>query len=162
MSTREPTDRPTGHGLRGHSEEGQTRGPRTNRSPLSPSPSKYSVDVSLPRSPWLDFHFRSPLKAPRAAPAVSAHRFAGHDASALPEGDRVVSLVPMSLGRSAGLIWKLVSPGNDIVLAVAAVVLIGLAWCVVFCWYLIWCIAVLPYRVITRPRRSQAERSSTT
>lgn len=151
MSTREPTGRPTRQQRPPQGEDGRARRLKTDKSALSPSPSEYSVEVSLPRSPWLDFHFRSPLKAPPAPRAVPAQRVPGHGASEL-EGDRIVASVPLSLGRSAERIWKLVSPGNDIVLAIAAVALIGPAWCVVVCWYLIWGILLVPYRLITRPR----------
>jgi hypothetical protein len=57
----------------------------------------------------------------------------------------------MSFGRSAELIWKFAEPGNDILRAAAAVVLVGLAWCVALCWYLIWGILLVPYRVIVGP-----------
>jgi hypothetical protein len=59
----------------------------------------------------------------------------------------------MSFGRSAERIWRLVNPGNDIVLALAALALVGLAWCLVLCWWVIWAVALVPYRLITRPRR---------
>jgi hypothetical protein len=146
MSTREPTDRPAGHGGQPHTDDEHTRR-KTNWSPLSPSPSEYSVELSLPSAPWLDFHFRSPVNAP----AASAQRVTGPDLSELAQGETLVALMPMSLGRSAKLIWRLVSPGNDVVLAVVAAGLIGVAWCVVLCWYLIWCVAVVPYRAIARP-----------
>jgi hypothetical protein len=151
MSTHEPTGRPSGRERPGSLGKGQAPRPKTDRSAFSPSPSEYWVEVALPRSPWLDFHFRSPLKAPPPPPAVPAQRVPGHGASR-PEGDRVVASVPMSFGRSAERIWKLVSRPNDIVLAIAAVVLIGLAWWVVLCWYLIWAILLVPYRCITRTR----------
>ena len=151
MSTHEPTGRPTRQEHPPQSMDGQARPLKTDKSALSPSPCEYSVEVSLPRSPWLDFHFQSPLKAPPAPPPIPAQRDSGHGASEL-EGDRVVASMPMSLGRSAGRIWKLLGPGNDIVLAIAAVALIGLAWCVVLCWYLIWGILLVPYRLIARPR----------
>ena len=147
----EPTGRPTRQERPPQSKDGQAQRLKTDKSALSPSPSEYSVEVSLPRSPWLDFHFQSPLKAPPAPPPIPAQRDSGHGASEL-EGDRVVASMPMSLGRSAERIWKLVGPGNDIVLAIAAVALIGLAWCVVLCWYLIWGILLVPCRLIARPR----------
>jgi hypothetical protein len=151
MSTHQPTGRPTRQESATQSEDGQARRLEADKSALSPSPSEYSVEVSIPRSPWLDFHFRSPLRATPAPPAVPAQGVPGHGASER-EGDRVVASLPMSFGRSGERIWKLVSPGNDIVLAVAAVTLTGLAWCVVLCWYLIWGILLVPYRLITRPR----------
>ena len=147
MSTHRPAGRPTGEEEPPHSGDHQAGRLRTA---LSPSPSDYSVEVSFPRSPWLDFHFRSPLKAPPAPPAVPARRVPGNGASEL-EGNRGIVSVPMSFGRSAELIWKFADPGNDILRAVAAVVLVGLAWCVALCWYLIWCILLVPYRVIVGP-----------
>lgn len=132
-------------------EDGHAQPIDTDEPVLSPSPSKYSVDVAFPRSPWVDFHFRSPSKAPAAPPPVPAQRVAGQDAS-VREGERVVASVPLSFGRSAEVIWKLVGSGNDIVLAIAAVVLIGLAWCVVLSWCLIWGVFLVPYRLITRAR----------
>lgn len=150
MSTHETADRPNGQERPPQIEDRQPGRLKRDGSARSPSPSEYSVEVSLPRLPWLDFRFRSPLKAPLAPPAA-AQQVAGQGAREPLEGDRIVAYVPMSIGRSAELIWKLVSPGNDIMLAIAAGVLVGLAWCVVLCWYLIWCIFVVPYRLITRP-----------
>jgi hypothetical protein len=152
MSTHEPTNRPSRPERPPDSPgDGQAPRPKTDQSARWPSPSEYSVEVVIPRSPWLDLHFRSPLKAPPAPPVVPAQRVPGHDASKL-EDDRVVVSVPMSLGRSAERIWNVISRRNDIVLAIAAVMLIGLAWCVVLCWYVIWGILLVPYRLITRTR----------
>jgi hypothetical protein len=151
MGIQEPTGNPTGQERPPQSEDGQAQRLATGRSLLSPSPSEYAVELSLPRTPWLDCHFRSPLKASAAPAAVSPQRAPGHGAGEL-EADRLVVSVPMSFGRSAERIWKLISRRNDIVLATAAAVVIGLAWCVVLCWYLIWGILLVPYRLITRSR----------
>jgi hypothetical protein len=148
MGPHEPSRRPTGQEHPPQSEDRQAQRLGTDESALSPTPSEYAVEVSLPRAPWLDCHFRSPLKA---APPVAAQRVAGHSGSEL-EGDRLVVSLPMSLAGSSERIWKLISPGNDIMLAVAAAVLVGLTWCVVLCWYVIWAVFLLPYRLITRPR----------
>ena len=147
MSTHQPAGRPTDQERSAQSVDGQAGRLKTA---LSPSPSDYSVEVSFPRSPWLDLHFRSPLKASPAPPAVQAQRVPGHGASDS-GSDRGIVSVPMSFGRSAQLIWKFVDPGNDVLRAVAAVVLVGLAWCVALCWYLIWAIVLVPYRVIRGP-----------
>jgi hypothetical protein len=147
MSSDDPTNAPRSQPRPPESlEDGQAA---RRKSALQPSPAEYRVEVSVPRSPWLDFHFRSPVEASPLA-AVPAQQVPRHGAGK-PEPEKVVVPVPMSLGRSAKQIWNLLSPGNDIMIAIAAVLLIGLAWCVVLCWYAIWAILVLPYRLITRP-----------
>jgi hypothetical protein len=153
MSTHEPAGRRSGQEpLSERPEPGRAPRPQTDKSAFSPSAPEYSVEVALPRSPWLDFHVRSPLKAQSAPPgAPTGQRVPVHGTSK-PEAERVVISVPMSLGRSAQRLWKLIDPGTDIVLAIAALLLIGLAWCVVLCWYLIWAVVLVPYRLITRTR----------
>lgn len=145
MGTHEPTGRPEGQ------ESGRTSQEDAHAQVLSPSPSEYLVEVAFPRSPWLDFHFRSPTQAPSSPPPVPAPRVPGQDAS-VREGERAVVSVQLSFARSAEVIWKLVSPGNDILLALAALVLIGLAWCVVLSWCLIWGIFLVPYRLLKQAR----------
>jgi hypothetical protein len=66
----------------------------------------------------------------------------------------------MSFAGSAGRIWKITKLGGDSTPAVIgigalAAVLIALAWCAVLCWYLIFGILVIPYRLIRRGQRKR-------
>jgi hypothetical protein len=136
----------------------------TDESLLPPSPSEYSIEVAFPWPPWVSIDFRPPTKAPPAAPPAAAQRAPGQGASK-PESRRVV-IVPLSFARSAERIWKLVGLRNEtwrrILLGIAAVVLIGLAWCVVLCWYLIWGTFLVSYGLIRRgSRKRKHERYST-
>ena len=89
MTTQEPMGGHTGEEPSLQSKDEQARRLNTDESALSPWPPEYSVEVSLPRSPWLEFHFRSPLKAPPVPPAPPPPRVGGEGAGEL-EDDRVV------------------------------------------------------------------------
>jgi hypothetical protein len=121
---------------------------KTAESVLPPSPAEYSVEVA----------FQSPAKAPAPPPPVAAQRVPGVGASKL-ESEKVVVAAPLSFAGSAERIWKLVGlsdqTGIRILLGIAAVFLIALAWCAVLCWYLIWGLWLVPYRLIRRGARKR-------
>ncbi len=118
----------------------------TEESGLPPSPAEYSVEVS----------FQSPVKAPPSPPPLPAQRVPSQSASKL-ESEKVVIAAPLSFAGSAARIWKLVGLSSEtwarVLLAIAAVVLIALAWCFVLGWYLLWGILLVPYRLIRRGQR---------
>ena len=76
-----------------------------------------------------------------------------------PASQRVVVQAPMSLSGSAGRIWKLTdigpAPVKWALLAPLAVMLILVAWTVVVCWYLIFGLLLVPYRLIRRGGRKR-------
>lgn len=76
-----------------------------------------------------------------------------------PASERVVVQAPMSLAGSAGRIWKLADAGPGPVkwflLAPIAVILILVAWVVVVCWYLVFGLLLVPYRLVRRGGRNR-------
>jgi hypothetical protein len=123
---------------------------------LSPSPSEYRLELGLPRSPWLDIHLRLPTKAPPIPPPAPVRGPLGQPESE-PADERIAASVPLTIAGSAKRIWYLVDPGNDVVLGLLAAFFIGLVWCVVLLWYLIWALLVVPYRLIRRISRKLPE-----
>ncbi len=65
----------------------------------------------------------------------------------------------MSFAGSAGRIAKLpAAVGNPFLKAVAwtvAISLIMFAWTMIFCWYMMWGLWLVPYRVIRRGQRKR-------
>jgi hypothetical protein len=118
----------------------------TEESVLPPPAAGYSVEVA----------FGALSEAP--PPPVTAQRVPGQGASKL-ESEKVVVSAPLSFAGSAERIWKLVGVSNQtavrILLGVAAVVLIGIAWCAVLCWYVFWGLWLVPYRLIRRGQRKR-------
>ncbi len=76
-----------------------------------------------------------------------------------PASERVVVQAPMSLSGSAARIWKVTNAGPPpvkwLLLAPLAVMLIMLAWTVVACWYLVFGLFLVPYRLIRRGGRNR-------
>ena len=74
-----------------------------------------------------------------------------------PPSSRVVAAAPMSFAGSAQRIWKLrylpASGWARAVLGFVAVLLIVIVWALVLCWYLLWGIWLVPYRLIRRGQR---------
>jgi len=68
------------------------------------------------------------------------------------DSERVVIEAPMSFTGSAKRIWRLSTIGWVRALLVVAIML---AWTVVLCWYLLWGIWLVPYRLIRRSSRKQ-------
>lgn len=76
--------------------------------------------------------------------------------------DIVVS-APLSFHGSAARIWRPLSRRAEgsadwwkaAAIYAAAVLLVGLAWAVVLCWYLIFGLLVVPYRLIRRGQRKR-------
>jgi len=74
-----------------------------------------------------------------------------------PASSEVVVAAPMSFAGSAQRIWKLTKASDSapaiIALSILAIGLILGAWAVVFCWYGIFGILLVPYRLIRRGQR---------
>ena len=74
------------------------------------------------------------------------------------QSEKVVVSAPLSFHGSAARIWKLTSQatgGAQAALGALAVVLIALAWTFVLCWYLVWGLWLVPYRMIRRGSRQR-------
>lgn len=72
--------------------------------------------------------------------------------------EKVVIESPTSFAGSAKRIWKITGDNDGpakIALGAVAVVLIGMVWCLVLCWYLIWGIFIIPWRLIRRGGRKR-------
>jgi len=70
----------------------------------------------------------------------------------------VVVAAPMSFAGSAQRIWRLQRYHDgwaEAGLTVLALLAITLAWAVILCWYLLWGIWLIPYRLIRRGQRKQ-------
>jgi len=64
----------------------------------------------------------------------------------------------MSFAGSAQRIWRLQRYHDgwaEAGLTVLALLVITLAWAVILCWYLLWGIWLIPYRLIRRGQRKQ-------
>lgn len=76
-----------------------------------------------------------------------------------PASERVVVAAPMSLAGSAGRIWKLTAavpgPVKWFLLVPLAVMLVLVAWTVVVCWYLVFGLLLVPYRLVRRGGRKR-------
>ena len=73
--------------------------------------------------------------------------------------ENYVVSAPMSFTGSAQRIWRLTHLGRGawaaVGLVVAAILLIILAWAAVLCWYAIFGLWLVPYRIIRRGQRKQ-------
>jgi hypothetical protein len=121
----------------------------SEESTLPPPPSAYSVEISV----------QSPIaKAPPPPPPVVPQRAAPARVSQL-QSEKVVIAAPLSFVGSAARIWKLVRLSDEtwvrVLVGVAAVFLIAIAWCFVLGWYLLWGIFLVPYRLIRRGSRKR-------
>lgn len=71
--------------------------------------------------------------------------------------EQVVISAPMSFSGSATRIWKLTNADNAalklLLLVPLALLLITVVWVIVLCWYLVFGILVIPYRLIRRGSR---------
>jgi carbon starvation protein CstA len=92
------------------------------------------------------------------APPVVAQR-TSHPNSAKMASEKVVIAAPLSYAGSAARIWKLVGlsaqPAARVALAIAALCLITFAWTFVTCWYLLFGLFLVPYRLIRRGSRKR-------
>ena len=118
------------------------------KSLLPPPPAAYSVEISFP----------SPISKGPPLPPVASQPSAPARASQL-QSEKVVVAAPLSFAGSAARIWKIVRLSDEtwmrVVLGVAAVGLIAIAWCFVLGWYLLWGIFLVPYRIIRRGERKR-------
>lgn len=76
--------------------------------------------------------------------------------------EKVVVSAPMSFHGSAVRIWKITNGsegGAKWAVGTLAVLLIALAWTLVLCWYLIFGILVIPYRLIRRGSRKRKQQA---
>lgn len=74
------------------------------------------------------------------------------------QSERVIVEAPMSFTGSAKRIWRLTGNsegGMKWVLGTLAVVSIVLAWAVILCWYVIFGLLVVPYRLVRRGQRKR-------
>lgn len=71
--------------------------------------------------------------------------------------EKVVVSAPMSFHGSAARIWKITASENAglkwLLIIPVALLVIFIAWCVVLCWYVIFGILLIPYRLIRRSSR---------
>lgn len=71
--------------------------------------------------------------------------------------DTLILSSPLSFTGSAQRLWRPVktahSAGAKWALGVALVFLIGMVWLFVVCWYLMWGVLVVPWRLIRRGQR---------
>jgi|SRR6516164_8745455 hypothetical protein len=85
--------------------------------------------------------------------------------SELLPSEQVIVAAPMSLAGSAERWWKLARypHGDGWMTALRALVIIGVllaitvSWAVVLCWYLLWGIWLIPYRIIRRGQRRRRQ-----
>ena len=112
-----------------------------------------SVDADALPAPIKDA-----LAPATATPPVPAQR-ASHVNDAKLESEKVVVSAPLSYAGSAARIWKLTGIHDHwaarIALGIAALILIGGAWCFVTAWYLTWGLLLVPYRLIRRGSRKR-------
>lgn len=76
------------------------------------------------------------------------------------ESEGIVVSAPMSFHGSAARIWKITRYGGDSAWAAfgigaLAAILILFAWCTVLCWYVIFGLLLVPYRLIRRGQRKR-------
>lgn len=72
------------------------------------------------------------------------------------KSEQVVIAAPMSLAGSAGRLWKITKGRAGWAkagLAALAVLLIAVAWVFVLCWYALFGLWLVPYRIIRRGQR---------
>lgn len=70
--------------------------------------------------------------------------------------ERVVVSAPMSFSGSAVRIWKITDTDMallKLLLIPLALVLVLIVWSLVFCWYMIFGLWVVPYRLLRRSSR---------
>jgi uncharacterized membrane-anchored protein len=72
------------------------------------------------------------------------------------DSENVIVAAPMSFAGSAQRLWRLVPRGGGWVPVAAGsgiVLLIAVVWAVVLCWYVIFGLLLVPYRIIRRGQR---------
>lgn len=71
--------------------------------------------------------------------------------------EKVIVAAPLSFAGSAARIWKITDTDNVwlkwLVLIPSGVILITLAWCFIACWYVIFGLLLVPYRLVRRSSR---------
>lgn len=73
------------------------------------------------------------------------------------DSENVIVAAPMSFAGSAQRLWRVVPRDAGWLSAAAGtgvVLLIVLAWAVILCWYLIFGLLLVPYRVLRRNQRA--------
>jgi hypothetical protein len=73
----------------------------------------------------------------------------------------IVVSAPMSYHGSAARIWKITRRGGDqwwavIAIGALAAILIACAWVAVTCWYLVFGLLLVPYRLVRRGQRRRS------
>jgi uncharacterized membrane-anchored protein len=83
----------------------------------------------------------------------------GNNTAGMLPSQRVVVAAPLSFAGSAGRIWPMARGHSSGWVTAAAVtgalLLILLAWAFVLCWYAIWGIWLIPYRIVRRGQRKR-------
>jgi|tagenome__1003787_1003787.scaffolds.fasta_scaffold20376675_2 hypothetical protein len=96
---------------------------------------------------------------PGATTAPVAAQRASHVNAAKLESEKLVVAAPLSYAGSAARIWKLTgvttNPAGRVGLALVALALIACAWSIVTCWYVVFGVLLVPYRLIRRGSRKR-------
>lgn len=74
------------------------------------------------------------------------------------ESESVIVQAPMSFIGSAARIWRLARVGSfpiRLFLGFLAVLLIAVVWLFVLCWYLLFGLLLVPYRIVRRGSRTR-------
>jgi len=72
--------------------------------------------------------------------------------------ERVIVAAPASFAGSAGRIWRITRGRSGWAatgLVTLAVLAIAVAWAVVLCWYALWGIWLIPWRILRRGQRKR-------
>jgi hypothetical protein len=93
-----------------------------------------------------------------ATPHVDPQIATSHIDHPLLKSEMVVTAAPLSFAGSAQRIWHMTWVGRPIGLFVTvptALTLIAVVWAFVVCWYLVWGLWLVPYRLIRRGQRKE-------
>lgn len=74
------------------------------------------------------------------------------------ESEKVVVSAPMSFAGSTQRIWRMTEVGSSAAKAALiplAVILLVLAWSIILCWYCIFGLLLVPYRLLRRGSRKR-------
>jgi hypothetical protein len=99
-------------------------------------------------------HVDSELATPHVDPQIVT----SHIDHPLLKSEMVVTAAPLSFAGSAQRIWHMTWVGRLIGLFVTvptALTLIAAVWAFVVCWYLVWGLWLVPYRLIRRGQRKE-------
>jgi hypothetical protein len=73
--------------------------------------------------------------------------------------ERVILSSPMSFSGSAARIWRITQTKNEwlhwLLLIPLALTLVFFAWCIILCWYCLFGILLVPWRLFRRGQRKE-------